>query len=186
MTPDPLDTTDAARSHEPRLAVKLESDRGGKVDGAWWPWSTDPAAEFPPLIAAMGVADPVLRVAYHLRTWQRAARRITVGDFAVRLEGFPSTHPDTVNLIRADHSRIRLLVIPPRTSVEVAHAVLRAASTSNRTTTVEQIMADNAVASGRNKAYPIAMRVRPQRHDEENRWETVNGVVGRASVSGVA
>ncbi|MEU6152098.1 DUF5994 family protein [Actinosynnema sp. NPDC047251] len=150
IIPDLIDTTTGdTLSHELRLAVKPESGRGGKVDGAWWPWSTDPAAEFPPLIAALGVHDPVRRVAYHLRTWQRTATRMAVDGVAVRLEGFPFTHPDTVNLIRADRTRIRLVVVPPGTPGGVALAVLHDASTSDSATTVEEILAGNGLSSGR-------------------------------------
>ncbi len=171
-------TTDVITPHEPRLTMKPDAELGGLVDGAWWPRSTDPGAEFPPLIAALESYGPIRRVSYHLDAWPGAGRRLTVGDQVVRMEGFHSAQPDTVTLIRSDHSRIRLVVVPPGTPGGAARAVLRSASTSNATTTVEELLTGNGVG------VISVPQARKPFSDDVSRWETEGGAT--RTVSGPA
>uniref|UniRef100_UPI0031D4CA04 DUF5994 family protein n=1 Tax=Saccharothrix mutabilis TaxID=33921 RepID=UPI0031D4CA04 len=85
----------------------------------------------PALIAELG--GGIRRVSHHLASWDRTGRTLDVGGTAVRMEGFHSIQPDTVTLVGSDHTRIRLLVVPPGTPGGVARAVLRSAATSNAT-----------------------------------------------------
>ncbi|GAA3465160.1 hypothetical protein GCM10018963_71730 [Saccharothrix longispora] len=186
MISDRLRTTpDARAEHRPRLAMKPGSARGGLLDGAWWPRSTEPAAEFPALVAALGGDGPIRRASYHLGTWERAERRLDVGGAVVRMEGFHATQPDTVTLIRSDYSRVRLLVVPPGTTGGVARAVLRSTATSGPTATVEEIMAGNGLVAGRNPVYPTGVPRTPKFDaGPDERWDAEGGAARRRAVLG--
>lgn len=158
--------------------MKPDAAVGGAVDGAWWPRSTDPVAEFPPLVTAMDARGAIRRVSYHLDTWDRTDRKLDVGDLVVRMEGFRATQPDTVSLIRQDYTRIRLLVVPPGTPEGVAHAVLRATATAAATTTVEEILTHNGVATGTNPA-PAPTGPHPPAPDGDEREDTGGGATVR-------
>ncbi|MFT7837061.1 DUF5994 family protein [Saccharothrix sp. BKS2] len=168
MTSNPLtaDPVEAPRGAL-RLTVKPASALGGSVDGAWWPWSVDPVAEFPPLIAELAVDGDIRRVCYHLDSWGRTGRGLEVGEFVVWMEGFHATQPDTVTLIRADYTRVRLLVVPPGTPDDAAHAVLRSTATAGATETVEDILARNGLVAGTNPVHAAAAaRERPLAADQ--------------------
>ncbi|MBY8850259.1 DUF5994 family protein [Saccharothrix sp. MB29] len=186
MISDRLGTTPGDRAeHRPRLAMKPDAARGGLLDGAWWPRSTDPAAEFPALVAALGGGGPIRRVSYHLGTWERAERGLDVGGAVVRTEGFHTTQPDTVTLIRADYTRVRLLVVPPGTTDDVAHAVLRATATSGPTATVEEIMAGNGLVAGQNPVYRTEVPRTPKFDaGPDERWDAEGGAARRRAVLG--
>lgn len=140
-----------------RLTMRPAAAPDSLVAGAWWPWSTDPDAEFPALIAAMAPRGAVCRISYHLGTWDRTARRMAVGDVVVRMEGFRAMQPDTVTLIGPDRTRTELLVVPPDTPADAARAVLRATATSSATATVEEILSENGVAPGANPDHSVTM-----------------------------
>lgn len=157
MTSDPPTTAHEPTARTPRLAMKPVAARGGPVDGAWWPGSTDPAVEFPALVEALAAHGAVRGISYHLNTWDRTGRTLTVGDAVVRLEGFHATQPDTVTLIWSDYTRTRLLVVPPLTPGGVARAVLRATSTSAASTPVEEILLGNGVTPHVNPSHPVSV-----------------------------
>lgn len=142
----PGPSTDSTTGRACRWTMKSPTAAPGLVDGGWWPWSTDPANEFPPLITAMAALGMrVLRVSYHLGTWAPTGRLLTVGDTDVRLEGFRTTQPHTVTMIGPGRARTRLLVIPPATPGGAARAALRAAADVDSTTTAEDVLRWNNV-----------------------------------------
>ncbi|WP_367127702.1 DUF5994 family protein [Saccharothrix sp. HUAS TT1] len=127
--------------------MKPHTDGSGSVDGGWWPWSTDPATEFPPLITAMAARGVhVQRVSYNLDAWDAVGPRLTVRDAVVRMEGFRTTQPHTVTMIGPGRARTRLLVIPSATPGGAARAALRAAADTGSTADVEDILEWNNVA----------------------------------------
>lgn len=129
-----LDQSDPTTGNECRWSVKSHTGAEGSLDGGWWPRSTDPAAEFLPLITAMSARGmPVLRVSFHLGTWEAGGRRLTVHGTVVQLEGFRTAHPHTVTMIGPHRRRTRLLVIPPATPAVAARAALRAAVDTDAT-----------------------------------------------------
>jgi len=118
----------------------------GYVDGAWWPRSNDPAAEFPGLVLAMSSwVGPVGRVAYHLGDWDKTRRQLTVEGWSVTLVGFPTLDANTVVVTGSNQRRMILLVVPPDTPGAVARAVLRSAAGSDTVASVEEILASNGV-----------------------------------------
>jgi hypothetical protein len=151
MISDLLSTNDHATlqrtKRELRLKVKPSTAARGSVDGGWWPWSTDPAAEFPALVMALSSwVGPVRTIDYHLGDWDPAERTLIVEGWAVRLEGSPVVPANTVVLTGSHLKQIRLLVVPPTTPGGVARAVLRSASRSDTVATVEDILASNGVS----------------------------------------
>ncbi|WP_309115848.1 DUF5994 family protein [Saccharothrix sp.] len=139
-------TTHPSPEPECRWALTPRTGAEGWVDGGWWPRSTDPGTEFPPLIAAMtALGLPVLRVSFHLGAWDAGARRLTVHDTVVELEGFRSAQPHIVTMIGPHRRRTRLLVIPPATPGGAARAALRAAADIDTDTTADDILRWNNV-----------------------------------------
>ncbi|MGZ3146446.1 DUF5994 family protein [Lentzea chajnantorensis] len=62
-----------------RLQLKPPGAALGPVDGGWWPWSDELAAELPVLVTALGARlGPVNRVSYRLDTWTTVARKTPV------------------------------------------------------------------------------------------------------------
>ncbi len=130
--------------------MKPRTDEPGSVDGGWWPWSTDPATEFPPLITAMAALGlPVQRVSYDLDAWDAVGLRLTVHGTVVSMEGFRATQPRTVTMVGPDRVRTRLLGIPPATPGGAARAAMRATAHTGSTATVEDILEWNNVAARR-------------------------------------
>lgn len=138
-------TTHPTTEPECRWALKARTGAEGWVDGGWWPRSTDPGTEFPPLIAAMAALGmPVLRVSFHLGAWDAGERRLAVHDAVVELAGFRSAQRHVVTMI-GPHRRTRLLVIPPATPGGAARAALRAAADVAVDATAEEILRRNNV-----------------------------------------
>ncbi|MCP2271119.1 DUF5994 family protein [Actinokineospora diospyrosa] len=197
MTPNQSSTTtDPTTGPRSRWSRKPPDGALGSVDGAWWPRSTDPAAEFPPLIAELAASGiPVRRVFYNPDAWDRGEHTLTVRDVVVRMEGVRTTDPHTVTVIGPDHVRTRLLVIPPATPGGAARAALRAAEVAS-TATAADILEWNNVATPAGRAgaprrrtgrtavtttprggFDGAARPRagPPETGDEERWETDDG-----------
>jgi hypothetical protein len=177
-TEDLQPATDPARS-EVRLRMKPDDAAPGHVDGGWWPRSTDPAAEFPALVAALtSILGPISRAGYSLDAWNATARKLTVHDQVVRMEGFRTMQPNTVTLTGQNRRRISLLVVPPDTPGGVARAVLRSAADPDTTAAVQDILASNGVSLDQHQA-DTAEASRPRTADRtpEERWEAEGGHV---------
>ena len=142
MTATPLwDPPSQNGRHQPRLKLKPEADPSGYVDGGWWPRSRDLAAELPALLTALAVRmGRIERVSFHLTTWgAAAARKIEVGGSAVRLAGYRSQHPDTIDVISA-RQLITLLVVPPEAAAELAHRALVTAAQRGNTDEIDNLL----------------------------------------------
>src|SRR6266498_1649310 len=148
--PAPDDVPDSGAAPvriEVRLRVKPNTASRGHVDGAWWPRSRRPAAEFPGLILAMSSwVGPVRRVAYRLDDWNPTASELTVEGWPVTLAGLSTLQENTVVVAGTDQRRMALLVVPPHTPGDIARAVLRSMTGPDATGTVEEILARHGVA----------------------------------------
>jgi hypothetical protein len=134
---------------ELRLKIKASTAARGTFDGGWWPWSTDPAAEFPALVMALSSwVGPARHLAYHPDDWEPAESTLTVEGWTVHLAATRTMQPNTVVLTGPNLKQIRVLVVPPATPGGVARAVLRSASGSDTIATVEDILASNGVSLG--------------------------------------
>jgi hypothetical protein len=137
-----------ARS-EVRLRMKPNTAATGYVDGAWWPRSSYPPAEFPGLILAMSSwVGPVIRVAFHVDDWERAGRELIVEGWTVTLAGFGTLEANTVIVTGSNRRRMSLLVVPPGTPGDVARAVLRTTAGSDTVSSVAEILSSNGVRLG--------------------------------------
>ena len=109
--------------HTPRLRLKPKAPQTGYVDGAWWPRSDDLTTELPDLLAVLSVRlGPIDRVLYKLSDWAKAPAKLATGGRAVRLDGFRLQPPNTVEVLGLNRNRIALLVVPPHTDPDHAHA----------------------------------------------------------------
>ncbi|GAA5161922.1 DUF5994 family protein [Pseudonocardia eucalypti] len=125
----------------PRFRLKPQGPTTGFVDGAWWPRSRDLAAELPALLAVLMVRmGRIERVSYNLTTWAPTVRKIHVGGVVVRLAGYRSQHPDTVDVLSARHLTT-LLVVPDQTAPETAHRILMTAAHRGNTDRIPDLLA---------------------------------------------
>jgi len=124
-------TTAPAPPDVQRLRWKADPAATGFVDGAWWPASRDLAAELPGLVAGLdGRLDAVERVSFPIDDWDAVPRRLRVGERVVRMGGFHSQPAATVLVMGEAYRTITLLVVPPETDADAAHAILAAASSA--------------------------------------------------------
>ncbi len=141
------------RRSEVRLRVKSQAATRSFLDGAWWPRSHDPAAEFPGLVLATSSwVGPVSRVTYRLDDWDTGERELTVEGWLVSLTGSLTLVANTVVVTGTNQDRLSLLVVPPGTPGGAARAVLRAAARPDTSAGAEEILASNGVWLGRRTA----------------------------------
>jgi hypothetical protein len=151
-------TTDRPTVESPAGPVRLTLKNGttsGHVDGAWWPRSTNLEREIPGMLAALADRIHVVdRVSYDLAAWDPATRRLSVGNRAVRLDGFRGRRPsDTVNIVGVDRAVVTLLVVPPATEADEAAAILsRTTATDSRKDTVAVLLGGAAEAPEQRRA----------------------------------
>lgn len=142
------DEREPARS-EVRLRMKPGIAARGFVDGAWWPWSRDPAVEFGGLVLAMSSwVGPVRRVAYLLDDWDTTRRYLNVEGWTVTLVGFPTLDANTVVVTGPNQNRMILLVVPPDTPAGVARAVLSSAAAPDTVASAREILTSHGVQLG--------------------------------------
>jgi hypothetical protein len=123
-----------------RLRLKARTPVTGRVDGGWWPRSRDLPAEVPGLLAVLTTRlGSVENVSYNLDEWAPAPRKIVLDGRLVRLAGYRSQHPGTVDVLDARH-RVTLLVVPPETAAPAAQAMLTAAGRDGSTDEVEALL----------------------------------------------
>lgn len=129
-----------AEDRDVRLKLKPKAGTTGFVDGGWWPRSRDLQAEIPALVARLAVRlSPVERVSYNLAEWHTTPRKITADGEVVRLAGYRTQQPATIDVIGADQ-RLTLLVVPPGTQPQPAHAALLASGHRGNTDTIETLL----------------------------------------------
>jgi hypothetical protein len=127
--------------YTPRLRLKPKAERTGYVDGAWWPWSDDLTKELPDLLAVLSVRlGPIERVLYNLGEWSTAPRKAMVGERMVRLDGYRHQPINTLEILGVSRGRILLLVVPPATDPNQAHATMMAAAVPNDDSSVEGLL----------------------------------------------
>lgn len=113
-----------------RLILNPVLDRRTPVDGAWWPYSRDAAAELPGLIATVDqrLGRATLRVGLYRYIWDHIPRRIPARGRQVRVGWFDHAEPHVVTLSMAGAEEIVLLVIAPGTTIGPAKAALTLAA----------------------------------------------------------
>lgn len=131
----------------------------GAVDGAWWPRSSDAAAELIPLLTALGpqTGRPT-RVSLNATAWDPGPRMLRAAGHVVRLGWFSHMDPAVVTIAhlapevghggRRFQDRLRLLVIPPQTSPQQAQAVMSRAGSGTASGTPTDMLLGPDPADG--------------------------------------
>jgi hypothetical protein len=136
--------------YTPRLRLKPKAPRTGYVDGAWWPWSNDLASELPDLLAVLSVRlGRIERVMYNLGEWAKTPAKAVLGERVVRLDGYRRQPINTLEVLGVNRTRIVLLVVPPNTEPDHAHATMMAAAAPNNDATVEGLLLANTADGAR-------------------------------------
>ena len=127
--------------YTPRLRLKPKAPRSGYVDGAWWPWSDDLTSELPDLLAVLSVRlGRIERVMYNLGEWATAPAKAMLGERVVRLDGYRRQPINTLEVLGVNRDKIVLLVVPPNTNSDQAHATMMAAAAPNNDSSTERLL----------------------------------------------
>ena len=167
-------TTDTTRrltppEHTPRLRLKPRAPHTGYVDGAWWPHSDDLTTELPDLLAVLAVRlGPIDRVVYKAGDWADPPAEFVTAHAAVRLDGYRLQPPNTIEVLGRGGARTVLLVVPPHTGPDRAHATLMAAAAPNDESTVDGLL----MISLQDR------ESRAQRVAAQERWDSEGGAAG--------
>ncbi|MFB9926720.1 DUF5994 family protein [Amycolatopsis halotolerans] len=131
-----------------RLRLKEPNATKGCFDGAWWPRSREPVAEFSALVAALADrSGRVDRIGFNPAAWDLAPLRLAHGPNLVRLAGFFGLQEHTVVVIGPRIRHVTLLVIPPDAPPDAAERALSAASAGDSTGAALEILRDTGVLS---------------------------------------
>ena len=131
----------AAPVRTPRLRLKAKAPQTGYVDGAWWPHSDSLEKELPDLLAVLSVRLGLIdRVLYNISEWPCAPSRIVSGGGTVRLDGYRQQPPNSIEVVGRNRGRITLLVVPPGTGPDKAHATMMAAAAATNASTVDGLL----------------------------------------------
>ncbi|KHO19202.1 DUF5994 family protein [Mycolicibacterium setense] len=166
MTPQQTrknDQNSTVPAHTPRLRLKPKAPQTGYVDGAWWPHSDDLTAELPDLLAVLSVRlGRIERVLYHAQAWPGTPRKFVTGGRTVRLDGYRLQPMNTVEILGLDGDRLALLVIPPHTDADDAHATMMTAAEPDNAVSVDGLL----MTTERDRAW------RNQVSTAQERWES--------------
>jgi hypothetical protein len=98
------------------------SGQHGALDGAWWPYTNDLAAELPALIAGVdawltgrrrGHSEHVSRIAVGRDAWPEIPHRAEISGRRVRIAWFTSMGLHTITVSCPNDEHYDLLVVPP-------------------------------------------------------------------------
>jgi hypothetical protein len=130
---------------EVRLRMKGRPAAHG-LDGAWWPRSYDPAAEFPELVLVMSSwVGPVCRVIYRVDDWDAAGGAGTSDGWPYDLEGSGAIQRNTVVVVGTHQRRRTLLVVPPGVPGRLARAVLSSTAGPAVVDSAEEALAGHGI-----------------------------------------
>ena len=81
------------------------------------------------------------RVAYALSAWDAAPRKVDVGGFRVRLEGFTYQDKNIIHVTGSSRCRTSLLVVPPGMTDLAGHDAMMAAGHRDNADRPEELLA---------------------------------------------
>jgi Family of unknown function (DUF5994) len=110
---------------------------------------------------------PIDRVLFKLTDWAKAPTKLATGGRAVKLDGYGLQPPNTIEVLGPNRNRIILLVIPPHTDPDRAHATLMAAAAPDNDSTVDGLL----MISLRDR------ESRTQRAAAQERWDSEGAAV---------
>ena len=145
------------------MRLKPKVSQSGVVDGAWWPHSDDLAAELPDLLAVLSVRlGRIDRVMYNVDEWAKSSRKLATCGLRVRLDGSRRQSTNTIEVVGIDRHKTILLVVPPNTDPDKAHASLMAAAAPGDGSTVDSLL----MVSARER------KIRTQVAGAQERWRS--------------
>lgn len=147
---DPPHVPDQAAPAARPLRLSLVPAGSGRtrIDGAWWPYSRDLAAELPALTEELDARwDRITRVTVNPAHWPVVPKRVPVDGHVVKVGWFTEQDPHMLMLLSYRPSRWELLVVPPGTDAATAAWLMAAAADPSRTATPSSLM-DRAAAHG--------------------------------------
>lgn len=131
-----------SRSSTPRVCLAPNRATRAVLDGGWWPRSTDPTAEVPGLVLALGDRfGPIRQLMLNRDAWNSHPRRLAVNGRVVRLGWFASVDPALTIATTERGNQIDLLVVPPRTPEEAARTAMAQAADPADTRRAPDILA---------------------------------------------
>lgn len=132
---------DSSPELTPRLRLKPKASQSGYVDGAWWPRSDDLATALPDLLSVLAVRlGRIDRVVFNRNEWTAPSAEFSTGGREVRLDGYRLQPANTVEVVGLYRNKIVLLVVPPNTDPDKAHATLMAAAAPSNDSTVDSLL----------------------------------------------
>ncbi|MEE4544843.1 DUF5994 family protein [Streptomyces sp. V4-01] len=131
-------------SKELRVSLTPAGSAPARIDGAWWPYSRDVAAELPALIGELDVKwDRITHVTVNPAYWPAIPRKVSANGHVVKVGWFKEEQDrHQVMLLSYRTGRWDLLVIPPQTPPATAAWLMAAAADPRRTATGSQLMAE--------------------------------------------
>jgi hypothetical protein len=116
-----------ATSATPRLQLNPDGPAQAHLDGAWWPRSTDLAAELPALLTALSTRlGPIALIGYRRGAWDAAPDHLDLAGREVHLQGFVSADPPTLVVVDDRGQRVVMRVVPPGTEQATAAELMAA------------------------------------------------------------
>lgn len=114
----------------PRLSLKPNGVPRGAFDGAWWPYSTDPAIELTALIEALAAQRaPVRRIALIMTGWDSAPCRLRLDSGRrIAVDWFRTGNMRIIRIADTNNQRMDLLLVPVDTKQAIAHLALTMAT----------------------------------------------------------
>lgn len=114
-----------------RLTMTERIVRANRLDGAWWPYSTDLTVELVPLLEAVARRIGAIRGVLLNRTeWDSSTPLdwIPSGSRRTRISWYGHQDPGVAILIGDNAKRVDLLVVPPETEEREALAAMSSAA----------------------------------------------------------
>ncbi|MCT4357084.1 DUF5994 family protein [Streptomyces sp. Je 1-79] len=149
-----------------RFSLTPKTTLAGQLDGAWWPYSRDLAAELPPLVDAMeSHTGRITRVMVNPTRWPVVPHKVPVTGHTTHVGWFTEQDPDKVILLSYTVGRCDLLVIPPDTEPATAARLMTAATVPGSVLTAGVLMSDEAATGRRTEDV----------RSSEDAWETDGG-----------
>jgi hypothetical protein len=136
-----------APNETPRLRLKPKAPVTGQVDGAWWPHTDDLVAELADLLAVLSVRlGPIGNVLYNLSEWAAAPAKVSFDGQLVRVAGYRRQPLHTAEVQGTRGAKVVLLVVPPHTDPESAHAAMMLAASPGNAASVEELLGSAATS----------------------------------------
>ncbi|MDP9117259.1 MAG: DUF5994 family protein [Actinomycetota bacterium] len=134
----------SAAHHMPalRLSITASLARANKLDGAWWPYSTNVTQELEPLLEALSRRLGRIRgVLLNRSEWEPTPLDwIPCGNRRTKISWYGLQDADTAVVIGDNDKRVALLVIPPSAVVTSAIRAMDMASAARNELTGAQTL----------------------------------------------